>query len=275
MSDDELDIAVSPEGASLSVKGSSASRLANAIADLISPFSELAGTAGDVLRRFRIYREQALISALSRAKEIREVEQIPRRHVSEKLLKIWIEGASAEDVSSENITEAWARVLANSPEKFDANFAAYMEVLGMIGSREAELIATLFRADNGDPLYSIPHGVREENLAACQEILDHVGNLRTTDNLHEEVKTISGQGNLHFAMAICVEADIHPGKTYYVYPVGAEIFSICTVLERVGVIQEVEFREPNARGRFIQFVELTIFGFGLANNCLKSSAADA
>ncbi|MDJ0823832.1 MAG: hypothetical protein QNJ09_18755 [Paracoccaceae bacterium] len=141
MSNDEnLKFKASPEGVELEVSGDAGRKLGTSLADAISPFTESLGAVGDEVRRFHIHREEQAKKTLIRAQEIRAEREIENQSVSPKLLAPWLEGASLEDDSGENISETWARLLAECPSDFSADYAVFIDILSRLGKREAETL---------------------------------------------------------------------------------------------------------------------------------------
>ena len=114
---DEIELKANVDGVSIKTTGNAATRLANQLADIISPFSGIFGTAGDAVNRYRLYREDAAAAALKRAAEIRQEKGLGIDNISPKVLAPWIEGASSEDITGDNITEIWATILASSDKE--------------------------------------------------------------------------------------------------------------------------------------------------------------
>lgn len=143
MTEDRIKVNVSSTEIGIEAQGGVASRIGNQFADAISPFTNTLGILGDELRTFRIHREMKAIEALRRAKEIQDKLGIEQHPVSPKLLARWIEGASLEPDSDENITELWARLLARSPEEFSAIHVLCMDILGKLGATEARIFQSI------------------------------------------------------------------------------------------------------------------------------------
>lgn len=145
--DEKLELELSQNGGKLSVSGDGASRLANAIADFVSPVTEGFGLVGDSLNRYRIHRKNAAIAALERAKALMTERGQTPHPISPKILAPWIEGASAEDLNDENIVELWARVLAASPEDFDSATASFVDICKRIGRSEAKFLTKIINSE--------------------------------------------------------------------------------------------------------------------------------
>ncbi len=273
---ENLKVKASATGVEVETTGAAAGRLAHALADLISPFSEGMGAAGDSIRRYRIHREESLIAALQRAREIRDRENLPQRHVSTKLLSQWVEGASSEDSSKENITEIWARILASAPENFDAVFAAYMDVCSQIGAREAKIISMLHSAAPTGTGWSIPSGAREQNRKNMESALDSLKVDMKEDLInHEEISNkLLPKELLIYGTVLCFTAQYGFGGYYYVYPNKTEIFITIDLLERLRIVEVQRCSSVSKEGLFIQYAQLTHFGFSFAERCIQSHGSD-
>lgn len=139
--DDKFEMEVGSSSARVTVSGPGSARVTNQFADLLSPFTELVGLAGD---HIRIYRAESVKKRLMRAKEIAQTEGVTVERVHPKNLIPWIENASLEDQDDEILGELWSRLLLSGREKFDSEFAVFTDVLKRLGAGEAKLLTTLF-----------------------------------------------------------------------------------------------------------------------------------
>ena len=99
----------------LQVSSSGAERLLHAIGDFISPATESMGFVGTWVNG---WRQVSAYKAAARAKEICDEAGLRISPLPPKFFCNWLEGASQEDPNSdENITEFWARLLANAVEE--------------------------------------------------------------------------------------------------------------------------------------------------------------
>jgi len=163
-------------GTSLKLTGlKSIAQISQYAADAIGIVGEPLGLVKDKLAAFRINQAEAAAVAMQRAQEIKKEANEEIKPVSQKFLANWIEGASQEEVTSENLLELWATLLANSPSKFDARFLAYNEVLRKIGPREANVISRMLYPPFLNGLQSGPNGAYRyctvESCAATNEII--------------------------------------------------------------------------------------------------------
>jgi hypothetical protein len=140
---DRFRVKAGTDAVEVEASGNAASRLANSLADALSPFTGLLGAAGDELHYFRIARREKALSTVMRAKRLRETYGIPERPVSPKILAPWLEGASLEDDGKNDISEIWARLLATSPEEFSAEYAYFIDILRKIGAEDARTLIAL------------------------------------------------------------------------------------------------------------------------------------
>ncbi len=139
----EIEVSAKADSLTVKAKGRAAGRLADQLADIISPFSGVLGAAGDRVQEYRIFRREAAAAALLRARQIREEHGVLSHRVSPKLLAPWLEGASSEDLGGENIVELWARILATAGEGFDARTLRYVDIAKSIGPKEASFFQTM------------------------------------------------------------------------------------------------------------------------------------
>lgn len=208
MSDsEEFEVTAKPDSLTLKAKGGAAGRLAHQVADVLSPFSGFLGAAGDRIEQYRMLRREAAAAALLRARELKTNGGDKPHLISQKVLAPWLEGASTEDIDSENLLEVWARILAKSPEEFDASYLRYIEVTKNIGAKEAEF----FQSFMGNYVSAqIPEGffkdtglgTKSHNRAASENsnflhkfaeaIFEDDGDLRNSSNLRDLIAEING-----------------------------------------------------------------------------------
>lgn len=104
----ELEISISKESFSTKLKSNAVDRLANGIADLLSPFTESAGLLGDSVR---MYRQNNAIKGLAKATQLARHNEVELKPVEPKFLVQWLEGASLEDDGKEDLSDLWAGLL--------------------------------------------------------------------------------------------------------------------------------------------------------------------
>lgn len=139
-----LEIEVVTGTFSLRAKGSkSVARIGDYLANVIGIIGEPAGIITDAWSNYRVYRREAAAAAMIRANEISREKGKRLENVSPKFLSPWIEGASQEDLGSENILELWATLLAMAPNEVDTTLLALVDLCKRIGPTEAQLISQL------------------------------------------------------------------------------------------------------------------------------------
>jgi len=149
VSEEPFEVELAAGSYSLKVKGfRPIAQISQYLADAVGVIGEPLGLAKDSLKRFRIHRDEAAAAALLRAKEIAQEDGSDLvRKISPKLLAPWIEGASFEDTTEENILELWAQILATAPDGFSPVTIAFMEICKRIGPREAQVLGGLVNFD--------------------------------------------------------------------------------------------------------------------------------
>jgi hypothetical protein len=146
-----FELEVTSETFSVKVKGfRPLAQVSQYVADAVGLLGEPIGTAKDALTRFRVHRAESAAIALQRAKEIAEEEGKKPAEItrSPKFIAPWIEGASTEDCSDENILDLWARILVSAPENYSSTHAALIEVLRRIGPKEAKIMRSIVHLDS-------------------------------------------------------------------------------------------------------------------------------
>lgn len=167
------------KGFSLKLRGlKPIGQVAQYTADAVGIIGEPLGIVKDRLQAFRLNQAESAAIALKRAKEIKEKRGERIAPISQKYLANWIEGASNEDASSENILELWAKLLANAESNFDARLLAYNDALRKIGPKEAAILNSMVKTKYITGLTSLADGkvfrsCSVENCQkSCEEVLD-------------------------------------------------------------------------------------------------------
>lgn len=148
---DSVELKASIDGLSLKGSGAAADSISSKLSDLVSPVTEIAGTAGDLIRALRIYSVTSLENTLLRAKQI-EIESGGARHrISTKQLSGWAEGASAEDpTDSGNISELWARIFFSERKNGTNELLVFSQILKLITYKDANNFVKFMKVVNSD-----------------------------------------------------------------------------------------------------------------------------
>jgi hypothetical protein len=252
-------------GIKLAAKGLGAARLSEALADLLSPFSNSLGLLGDQLgyvRRAAAYR------AARKGVEMLQSEGIAAGNVPPKILLPWLEGASLETEESETLENAWAGLLARSVKSADAVVVSYIDVLKRIGAQEAELL--FFFAGDTSPSYSVAK-FYEPRLAGALDspnlfmdvIQDGLDKIQTPEELAERME--------HFGLQSMCQViyysvnDSHISTTKYF----DENEHAIANLEHLGLVKLKERVFEDRRGRRfnVRWFEITKFAFDMLWAC--------
>jgi hypothetical protein len=118
----------------------SAGRLVDALADIISPFSERRGLKGDQLR---LQRVDTAIAIARRSLELTALQGITPSPIPNKILGPLIEKASLEDPDSELI-EWWARIISSASASKTNQIPIFSNFLSSIDFYDAKFIEQIF-----------------------------------------------------------------------------------------------------------------------------------
>jgi hypothetical protein len=265
----KFEVEVSGAGGKVAVSGDGAARLANALADFISPVTQPLGAIGDVVENFRIHQKMAATLALERAKEIKRGHNEPLGPVSRKILAPWIEGASSEDVGRENVAELWAQILAAAPESFDSRFAAFIAVARNIGPREDEFLVALAGDQDLNSGFFRNFTFAAENETSVNRYVNNDTVLQELNELTEKVKAVLANGIPKLWLGLVTTVGIFPVQK------GAEAGSFLDVvsgttrratdiLVREGILERL--MDTSSTFRFemrVTYVQATDFGVDL------------
>lgn len=175
------------KGGKLEVTGKAASRLGHQLADLISPFSEVAGAAGD---HINVWRQASLLRSLELAHKIAEAKGIAIKPVSPKFLIPWAEKASLEE--DDQLAELWAVLLLSSMGDYDSTSNWVANVLSEIGPLEAKILKTTFESYNA---YFDNSGFDEDNYhnvsaLSVIQIVEDTELLLLVDTIDQSIKKV-------------------------------------------------------------------------------------
>jgi hypothetical protein len=143
---DSFELSVQKDGLSVGTKGGAATRLANVVADLASPFSEGFGALGDVIH---YYRQDMAIRSLKRAKELAILAEINVKPVPPKFLVDWVEKASLEMPEDNDLTNMWAALLLTAGETKSSTVYHFKRILSELTARHVQFLSILCQHEFG------------------------------------------------------------------------------------------------------------------------------
>lgn len=137
---DETSFEASEKSVKFATKGSAAARAGHSLLDLISPFTEVGGAFGDVVRYFR---QEMAIRATQRSLEIAETLNIPIKPVPTKFLVDWVEKASLEAPDDKALTELWGGLLTSAGINVSPAHYQFKRILAEMTSSHVELLSII------------------------------------------------------------------------------------------------------------------------------------
>ena len=117
--------------------GDGAERLAGALADVLSPFTESAGALGDMVKAYRL---ENAIRATARAQELAAKLGVPIRPVPPKFLLQGAEGASLEEPGTDDLTDMWASLLVDTLGGLLPTHLVFKRLLSEMMKRHVDLL---------------------------------------------------------------------------------------------------------------------------------------
>jgi hypothetical protein len=135
-------MAISPVRLSVktTIPSKSSGRIVEALADVISPFTEWMGLKGDLIR---LHREDVAYQVAIKAAKRIALENRPITPVALKALVPLLEHASLEDPTDGTMIEMWANLLASAAMGAQNNVPRYVSILSEINGRQAQLIQSI------------------------------------------------------------------------------------------------------------------------------------
>lgn len=259
---DELTFELSEKGVRIRSKGEGAGRLSNALADLVSPFTESAGLIGD---NIRLRRVESTIRALTIARNLVENSSARLIPPPQKFLIQWLENSSFEEDDDTDLSELWAKLLVAASHDYSDSFISYVDLLKKIGPKEAELLRYLAFDTNFD--YSKEFYEFYENREFPDAVKDILREkMGTTDlsatEICELVEGLALQFNYRLLYFCQKQHLVTPTKLF------KESERSISALEREGAVK-VRVVKIEIRGGPVSicWLELTKFGFDFVRAC--------
>jgi Abortive infection alpha len=251
-----------PAGLKIAADGGGAGRLSEALADLLSPFSNSMGLLGDQLG---YARRAAAFRAARKAVAMLERDGIAAGNVPPKILLPWLEGASLE--VDQTLEDAWAGLLARAVKSADAVIVSYMDVLKRIGAKEAKLLDT-FASDTlpsftqafYDPRFT---GGLNSPGVIVEVVLDGLDRINTPGEIAEHMEGFGTQSN---CQVLYYKVDDAPIITTRYFDENEHAVSN---MEHLGLIRfgHSLFKDRRGRKFSIYWFEITKFAFDMLWAC--------
>ncbi len=264
---DKVEVEAGTKGGKVTVSGPSAERIAAQLGDLMSPFTEIAGLAGDHLR---IYRYESVSKRLRRAKELAKERGEEINAVHPKNFIPWLENASLEDAEGDDaLGELWSRLLLSGGREFDSELAILTDSLKRISSEEAVFLKEITTNCPHFPETPWMQAYSSNNLSVVNNIFD----LYSKDNFSRFSKADEDKINswLGYGYAKMSYLDFNIlSNTVEIYFSEKMITAdtLCVALEREGLVRFKHVEKDVAGATMsIGYVEVTRLGVSLIARC--------
>lgn len=129
----------SPVSIRAEIPEDSSRRIVDAVIDLFSPVTEIAGALGD---RVRAYRTESALRVFRRAKILAEENDLRLSAPPLKFLLPFIEKCSMED-DTPSLPEMWARLLVSASSEFKPEMIIFADIISKITSVEARILRSI------------------------------------------------------------------------------------------------------------------------------------
>ena len=129
----------SPVSIRAEIPEDSSRRIVDAVIDLFSPVTEIAGALGD---RVRTYRTESALRVFRRAKELAEENGLRLSAPPLKFLLPFIEKCSMED-DTPSLPEMWAQLLVSASSEFKPEMIIFADIISKITSVEARILRSI------------------------------------------------------------------------------------------------------------------------------------
>ncbi|WP_406873040.1 hypothetical protein WHT83_04100 [Aminobacter sp. P9b] len=260
------------------VPTTSMGRLVDSLTDIIRPFSESRGLRADHLR---LQREDVLIQIARKASERLRHEQISIQPVSNKILVPFLEKASLEDPTDEEMVSRWVNLLASaaSGQSFPPRLVS---TLSEMEAQDARLLETIYRTKQ------IKEGVKERLFALGAEVepFNAVTKHFTSSVIYDGIqdKKIPGNAILDYLTVLLSGHGIYMifagyGKRQnYPLPKIIDESSIARSIEVLSALSLIQ--RDTAKGFLekyhydVQFYQITPLGVMLLSVCSQEAARE-
>jgi hypothetical protein len=142
-----LSVGVNKDGASVELEASGVDRLSHALADFVSPATEAFGIVGDY---FRSARAHNVLRIVSHAKRQAKANGIKLNPVALKFLAPWLEGASLEEESDEDLSDLWAGILISESSKSGPANSFFRDALRQMNVRHVDFLSYICNVNRTD-----------------------------------------------------------------------------------------------------------------------------
>ncbi|KAB1113145.1 hypothetical protein NOJ05_05275 [Neorhizobium galegae] len=141
----EIELSAGEGNVAVKLRGSSVDRLTASLADLIAPFSEMAGAVAD---QVRLYREQNALRGLAAARDLAKTLNLEIKPVAPKFLVKWTEAVSLEE--TDGFQKLWAGLLLSESTSSSPAHVLYHRILTEMTVRHVELLLYVLEADHNN-----------------------------------------------------------------------------------------------------------------------------
>jgi len=260
MSDDErVEVGVGP--ARLAVGGKAVSRVGDALADLISPFSQGFGLVGD---HIRIYREKSVGDTLRKAQEHAAERGESIKPVNPKNLVQILESASLED-EKEGLGDLWARLLLSADEHFDSELAQLTDRLKRIGRREAEFLRKVTVESHSFPVVAISDRFVRGNSEAAFNTISAVDLPPSNEELNYAIDSMNRFG-FHYGRVLFINYAPSAADQQGIYSWSDHDAAL--ILEREQLMRVVFATKRDTKGELaVCYCDVTPLGVRLIRRC--------
>lgn len=117
-------------------------RVIDAVLDLFSPLTEVAGTLGD---HVRLFRTRSVLQTLAETKRLADKAGIKLKQPPLKFLIPYLEGASKEDPHDVELRSMWANLLVQASSNEAKAHPLLIEILSRLTSRDASYLEKIVR----------------------------------------------------------------------------------------------------------------------------------
>lgn len=127
-------------------------RLANALGDALSPFTEGLGLVGDSIRA---HRATQTIKRTIEAQQLINAHNLNVHGAPLKFISQWAESSSLEDDNNTELNSMWSHLLANASTAYDNRHLLYVNILKNMSGKAARLLNDICQHGEIETVYEL------------------------------------------------------------------------------------------------------------------------
>lgn len=264
-------------------------KIADVLIDTFKPLQHGLGLAGDWVESKR--REAQAIRTLKAAQRIAAAEGKAIEQPPPKFLIPYLNNASLEDETDEDIKEKWANLLVNAGSKPDSFSCFASSVLATISAEEVSFLNAL--VETSDPLQfpnvssfntecdakckavlaEVESMCRRANAGELKSVIEVVDALNAIEQAHPSVTVLSYRFD---TKSEAIASQFGQKELSFHHSEIAPRYSVFQMLQARNIVEQFDRHSEFGTGTFVSltFIDLTNLGFELARKIYRAPKSE-